>query len=269
MTVGGDKSERSGARTASGGAGEGETRERIVEALMKLAARRRFEDITITDIAHEANVSLADFEEFFPSKGAVLDGFAHKIDRLVLDGMTGDYASEPARERLYDVLRRRLEALAPYRAALEGVTQWVWTDPFAAAALNRTVVNSMRFMLEAADIESEGAVGALRLQALAIVWWRVLGVWFEDRDEDLCRTKTALDRELSRIESYLERIEDVARLASPFTSLGRAIFGGFDGRRKHTRRHARDRDEESEDYGYDARHRRRRHDDDHRGHARA
>lgn len=241
--------------------GRDETRDRIIEALMKLAARRAFEDIAIGDIAHEAGVSLADFRDHFPSKGAVLGAFSRKIDRQVLEELSGEYGAEPAKDRLYAVLLRRLEVLAPYRTALEGVARWVTTDPFAAAALNQQVVNSMRFMLEAADIDSEGALGALKLQGLAIAWWRVLGVWFDDRDVDLCRTKAALDRELSRSETYIERLEDVTRLAAPLRGLARAVFGGFAGRRRHARHHFRERDED-EDFEYEAR--RRRHRDEER-----
>jgi AcrR family transcriptional regulator len=241
----------------------GSTKDRIVEALMRLAGRRAFEDIAISDIAHEAGVSLADFRDCFPSKGAVLASFSRKIDRQVLEDFSGRYSAEPAKERLYEVLLRRLEALEPYRHALEAISQWATTDPLAAASLNRETVNSMRFMLEAADIDSEGALGALKLQGLAIAWWRVLGTWYEDSDVDLCRTKAALDRELSRSEAVIERIEDVTRLTSPLRGLARAVFRGVTGRRRHARHHMRDRDEELEEDYEDAR-RRHHHAEDHR-----
>ncbi|MBG0811366.1 TetR/AcrR family transcriptional regulator [Methylosinus sp. H3A] len=251
-------------KTNETGNGNGSVRDRIVESLMRLAARRAFEDIAISDIAHDADVSLADFRDNFPSKGAVLAAFSRKIDRQVLEDFSGRYASEPAKERLYEVLLRRLEALEPYRNALESVSQWASTDPLAAAALNRETVNSMRFMLEAADIDSEGALGALKLQGLAIAWWRVLGVWFDDRDADLCRTKAALDRELSRSEAVIERIEDVNRLTSPLRSLARAVFRGVTGHHRH-RHHARDRDEGFEE-DYEEARRRHHHAEEHRRH---
>ena len=50
-------------------------RGKIVDALMELAAERRFEDISVRDICKVAGVSLADFRDAFPSKGAVLGGF--------------------------------------------------------------------------------------------------------------------------------------------------------------------------------------------------
>jgi AcrR family transcriptional regulator len=56
-------------------------RSTIVEAMMKLAAERRFEDISIRDIVAEAGLSLADFRDAFPSKGAALGGFSRQIDR--------------------------------------------------------------------------------------------------------------------------------------------------------------------------------------------
>ena len=59
-------------------------RTRIVDALLTLAGERTFEDITIRDVCAAANVSLADFRDAFPSKGAVLGAFSKRIDREVL-----------------------------------------------------------------------------------------------------------------------------------------------------------------------------------------
>ena len=173
-------------------------RDRIIDALLALAADRSFEDITLTDIAETAHVSLADFRDAFPSKGAVLGGFARRIDRIVLDGHTKDLIDEPAKERLFDVLMRRLDAMAPYKAGLKSVAAWARREPLAAAALNRGAVNSLRFMLEAAGITSEGALGAAKLQGLSLAWGRILTVWFDDDDAGLAPTMAAMDKELTR-----------------------------------------------------------------------
>jgi AcrR family transcriptional regulator len=196
----------------------------IIEALMELASERSWDDITISDVAARANVSLAAFRDFFPSKGAVLAAFSRKIDGIVLSAPNDDLIGEPAKERLFDVLMRRLDALAPYKLGLEAVSDWARRDPLAASALNRVVVNSMRFMLEAAGIDSEGPVGALKLQGLAIAWARVLRVWFRDDDPGLASTMAALDRELTRGGHFVARAEDVNRLASPLFSLALSLF---------------------------------------------
>lgn len=196
----------------------------IIEALMELAGERTWDDITITDIATRANLSLADFRDAFPSKGAVLAAFSRKIDRIVLDGTTDDLMGEPAKERLFDVLMRRLDALTPYKLGLEGIFEWIGRAPIAAASINRLELNSMRFMLEAAGIDSEGPVGSVKLQGLVLVWTRVLRSWFRDDDPGLAPTMALLDRELTRGGKIVSRAEDVNRLASPLFSLARAMF---------------------------------------------
>ena len=133
-------------------------------------------------------------------------------------------ADEAARERLFDVLMRRLDALAPYRLALQSVAEWVRREPLAAAALNGVATNSMRFMLAAAGIEAEGATGAIKLQGLVLAWARVLNVWFEDDDPGLARTMAALDKELARGETWVARVDDLDRLISPLRLLGRALL---------------------------------------------
>ena len=67
-------------------------REAAVEALMRLAAEQPWNDIEVGDIAREAGLSLAEFRDLFPSKGAVLGGLARIIDRKVLDGDATDLA---------------------------------------------------------------------------------------------------------------------------------------------------------------------------------
>lgn len=208
--------------TAKGASGD--PRARIVDALMALAAERRFEDIAIRDICERAGISLADFRDVFPSKGAALGAFTRRIDRAVLSVEDADVAREAPRERLFDVLMRRLDAMAPYREALREITAWLRRDPVAALALNQSVVNSMRFMLEAAGIESEGVAGAIKLQGLALAWARIVGVWLDDFEPDLSKTMAELDRELSRGERAVAGVERLDRIAAPFRAVALSAF---------------------------------------------
>ena len=61
-------------------------------------------------------------------------------------------AEEPARERLFDVLMRRLEALAPYKEAVHSLLRSARRNPGLALALNAMAVRSQQWMLEAAGI---------------------------------------------------------------------------------------------------------------------
>ena len=223
-------------------------RDRVVEALMELAAEREWEDFGLADVAKRADISLADLRDLFPSKGAVLGAFDRKIDRVVLDTVAPGLADEAPRERLFDVLMRRLDAMAPYRLGLQGVAEWIRRDPLSAAALNGVAMNSMRFMLAAAGISSEGPTAAIKLQGLVLAWTRVLDVWFEDDDIGLARTMAALDKELTRGETWVARVEDLDRLVSPLRLLGRTLM---DARRNSRHRRPKPRTDLSDDYDAD------------------
>ena len=214
-------------------------RQAIVDALMDLAVRRPWREIEINDVAQTAHVSLAEFRDLFPSKGAVLGALSRRIDRQVLEGTTEDLAGEPARERVFDVMMRRFDALAPYKEALRRIFRDLQYDPLSLAALNQVSLNSMRFMLAAAGIGTEGPLGGLKLQGAVLVYSNTMRTWFEDDDPTLARTMARLDRELRRSERILEGAEDLRRLAAPFRALGRALM---EGRRSTRRRQSRQDD---------------------------
>ena len=201
-------------------------RDEIVEATMALAAERPWDDIELGDIAEAAGITLADLREFFPSKGAVLGGFARKIDMAVLAGNSDDLIGEPARERLFDVYMRYLDALAPYKPALRRIAVPVRREPLTLAALNQVALNSHRYMLAAAHIPTEDALGPIKLQGSVLTMARVLETWLEDDAPELAQTMARLDRELGRAERFMERAEDFHRVTAPFRAIGQAIMEG-------------------------------------------
>jgi AcrR family transcriptional regulator len=214
-----------------------------VEALMALLGERHWADISLADIAERAGIDLAALRGAVPSKGAILAAFSRRIDQRVLGGRdeAADPFAEPARERLFEVLMRRLDALAPYRAAIRHLAEDLRRDPLFALAWNRVRVNSAQWMLAAAGIEEDGALGGARAQALALLYGRVLTVWVGDEDPGLARTMAALDRALRRAERLADAGRIAERLGAPFFRMARH-------RRRHSlrrfrRRHRRhDRD---------------------------
>ena len=195
-------------------------RERVVDAALVLATRRDYGDVTLSDIANEANITLAELRDLFPSKGAIIGGFLRRIDRQILQEQNEIHHSEPMRERLYEVLRRRLLVLGPYRESIISIKNWVSRDPLTQTALNREVINSMRFMLEAAEIESDGTLGAIKLQGLVFLWWRVINVWLESGLDEALRQ---LNLQLSRGEQFVSQAEQMISIMQP----ARDFFGKF------------------------------------------
>ena len=145
-------------------------REKVVEAFLGLLAEKPIEQIGFAEIATSADVSLADLRDMFGSKIAILAAYMKEIDRAVLAGASADMADEPPRERLFDVLMRRLDALAPHKAAVRSLARSAMRNPGLAFALNGLAVRSQQWMLTAADIGASGPKGMMRAQGLAMLF---------------------------------------------------------------------------------------------------
>jgi AcrR family transcriptional regulator len=193
------------------------TRNAIIDALLALAAEADWETISLDDLAARAGVGLAQLRNAYDGRLAVIADFARRTDQAVLAGVDADMAGEPARERLFDVLFARLEALAPHRQAVHNLGNAARRDPLLALELNRIVAISMGWMLTGAGISATGPGGLVRAQGLALVWARVLRTWFDDDDPGLARTMAALDRRLREGERIILGLERLARLVpGPF-----------------------------------------------------
>ncbi|MEA2907424.1 MAG: hypothetical protein QOI12_4811 [Alphaproteobacteria bacterium] len=187
-------------------------RDRIIEAFMALLAEKPIEAIGFAEVAQRAGVSLADLRNTFGSALAILAAQMKEIDRAVLAGSDADMAEEPARERLFDVLMRRIEALAPHKAAVRSLARSALRNPGFALALNGLAVRSQQWMLTAAGISASGPRGMLRAQGLACLFGSVLRTWVEDDDPGNARTMAALDRALARGQRWSGFLDDVCRI---------------------------------------------------------
>jgi AcrR family transcriptional regulator len=184
-------------------------RERIIAAFMALLAEQPIERIDLADIAKRAEVSLADLRGEFSTTFAILAAHMKEVDRAVLRGGDGDMAQEPPRERLFDVLMRRLETHAPHRRAVRSLLRSAAFNPALALTLNSLAVQSQQWMLAAAAIPSSGSKGLVQAQGLALLYASVLRTWLDDDDPGLARTMAALDSALARGQRWSGLLDDV------------------------------------------------------------
>ena len=187
-------------------------RDKAIDALMALLAEQSFEEIGLAEVAGRAGLKLSALRAEFGSTLAILGAHIKDIDKAVLAGGDADMAEEPPRERLFDVLMRRLEALAPYRDAVRSIMRSARRNPGLALALNAFAVRSQTWMLEAAGIGANGPRGALRAQGAALLFARVLSVWVDDDEEGLDRTMAALDRGLASAERWSGFVDDLCAI---------------------------------------------------------
>lgn len=187
-------------------------RDKIIDATMNLLADHDWDDLTPGLIAGSAGIGLSQLRDAYSGRVSILADFSRRIDKKVLDTVDAAMADEPVRERLFDVIYSRFEALEPYRPALSNLARAAARDPGLALRLNPILTSSMGWMLAAADAGGAGGRGIVRAQGLALVWAQVMRVWLTDDDPGHARTMAELDRRLRQAERNLVRLQRLKAL---------------------------------------------------------
>jgi ubiquinone biosynthesis protein COQ9 len=168
----------------------------LIAAAFQRAAEVGWTRLTIVDAARGADLSVAEARVRFPGKLALLRRFGVLLDQAALAAAP---AEEPARDRLFDLLMSRFDAMKPHRSGLRALLRHLPGDPALALVLSCATRRSMRWMLQAAGISTAGVRGELRVRGLVAVWLWSLRAFERDATEDLAPTMAALDTALRRV----------------------------------------------------------------------
>jgi len=182
--------------------GAGGDRDRIIDAALACIERQGWRRLSLADIASEAGLPVLSVYRLFSSKSSVLCGFFRRIDEAVLANPVEIGPDERPRDRVFDLLMRRFDALGRHRAAIQRLSRDLPSDPLAALAAGAGLLRSMRWMLEAAGIPGEGLGGIVAVKLTAAAYMATLRIWLRDDSPDLAPTMAALDRRLRGIERW-------------------------------------------------------------------
>ena len=169
----------------------------LIAAAFQLAAEQGWRRVSVVAAARAAGLPLARARERFPGRSAILLRFGRLADQAAL----AEAPSEgPVRDRLFDLLMRRIDALQTHRAGVLALLRALPAEPPIALLLALATRRSMRWMLAAGGIPTGGIHGELRVKGLLAVWLWTLRAWRADDGEDLGTTMAALDAALRRAE---------------------------------------------------------------------
>lgn len=185
----------------------GDPRQRLIRAALELAAQQGWRRLSMAEIAATADVSLREAYGLFRSKFAILAAFRRGVDEAVLAGPAPAMNDSP-RDRLFDVLMRRLEALHPHRRALGIVLRDSVGDPAVVKGLPG-FWRSISWMVAAAGIPNSGCQGHVTNRLVGALYLSVLPTFFRDESEDLGTTMAALDRRLRQAESFVTALRPI------------------------------------------------------------
>jgi AcrR family transcriptional regulator len=175
------------------------TDEALISALWRVIAAHGWPGLTMRRLAAEAGTDAATLRERFPTRLDLLLLHGRVIDQAVLAGTIPGQGGL-ARDRVFDVLMRRLDAMQPHREGILRLFEDMRRDPALALALVPHIGIAMRWMLEAAEIEAKSCQARLLAMGLAGVWLATIRAWVRDDSPDMGSTMAALDAALDRAE---------------------------------------------------------------------
>lgn len=172
-----------------------------IDAALALAAERGWRGLALADIAGRAGVPLVDVVEHFPSRAAILDAYAQRVDRHMMEAPVDP--AESARDRLFDVIMRRFDAMAGDRRSLSAILRQCAGDPWSMLCGGRRFLRSMALILETAGISSAGLSGMAKTQGVAAIYLYTFKTFLDDDSTDHARTMAALDKGLRRAGDWI------------------------------------------------------------------
>jgi AcrR family transcriptional regulator len=200
-------------RAAAGRADEAETmddrleeRDRLVKAALGLMAEQGWRELSLAGVATAADLPLDALYRHFPNKSDLLAGIWKMVDMAALAGGPVDL-DEPPRDRLFDVMMRRFDAMQEHREGFVALLRELRFDPVGLVLNVPTVELSMRWVLEAAGLPPSGILGELRVRGLLVVYGFAVRAWMQDESADMARTMKELDSRLRQAEQVANTVE--------------------------------------------------------------
>ena len=182
----------------------------LAAAALEIAATDGWRAVTVAAAAEKAGVERSAARRAVRCRAGLLAAIAGRVDAAMLDSLDEDATDPdiPVRDRLFEALMARLDALSADRAAYLSILDGLPRDPASALAGLPSVGRSMARTLEAVGERTAPPFGPLKVKGLALVWLATLRVWRGDESTDMAATMKALD-------GYLARAEEAANTLIP------------------------------------------------------
>ena len=173
----------------------------LLRTAFEVIAEQGWQGFSLTEVARRAGVPLARVYAELPARHAVLAALGRRLDETMLAIEPSELADLTPRERVFELIMRRLDAMAPFKGGLRALGREAGLEADVLGASVCNVGRAVSWLVDA----SGARLGSLRRAGagpvLALVYARVANVWLRDDTPDLSRTLAELDKRLDQAES--------------------------------------------------------------------
>jgi AcrR family transcriptional regulator len=180
---------------------DGATGPDLLAAAFGLIGDEGWRGFSFATLARRTGVSRVEIYSQFRSRGALLSALQRRADEAMLAVDDAEIAGLPPRDRVFELLMRRLEAMVPYRAGLARLARDTRADPCVVLPSACRLERSLIWLQDAAGLRHHGLRARLARRALGLAYVRAVQVWFWDEGADLGRTMAELDKQLRRVQN--------------------------------------------------------------------
>jgi hypothetical protein len=137
--------------------------------------------------------------------GEAVDCVEEAFDRAIADATDALDPKQTVRDRLFELIMRRFEAMQPHREAVLAMEHGLDRDPTLMASAHQRNVRCARWVLAIAGMEADGMTGQARAQGLGVIIGQARAAWRGDSAGDFAKTMASLDKNLRRAEEMFGR----------------------------------------------------------------
>jgi hypothetical protein len=175
----------------------------LARAALTLASSTPWREVTLLKLADTAARPISDF--YGASPGEAVDCVEEAFDRAIGDNLEALDPAQSVRDRLFELIMRRFEAMEPHRAAVLAMEAGADRDPTLMAAAHQRHVRCARWVLALSGLEADGMTGQARAQGLGVIIGQARMAWRGDDAGDFNKTMASLDKNLRRAEEMFGR----------------------------------------------------------------
>lgn len=171
----------------------------LVEAFA-LLAERGWAAFSLAELARRTETPLVEVYGELPTHGSLLSSLGRRLDRAMLGIDLAELEELSPRERTFELIMRRFDAMAPFKGGFRVLAREARLDPMVILGSVCNLDRAMAWLVDVsgADLARWQARAARR--ALLLVYVRVFNVWLGDDTPDLANTLAELDKRLQQLE---------------------------------------------------------------------
>lgn len=183
-------------------------KQRILGSALKLAEERSWEELRLSDIAADLDISLFEVQQHFRQKDDLVEAWFDRADQTMLQLPREELAEMSLADRLHMIIFTWLDALAKHKTITREML-WYKLEPLhihlqfqALLRISRTV----QWIQELAGLKAQYKKRIAEEIGLTSIYLCAFLYWLQDSSTKQKRTRSFLKRKLSRIEECCHKL---------------------------------------------------------------